>query len=277
MKVYNMLPNYSTIEASIEDGIGHIRLNRPKVLNAINSMLIDEVTEVLTMFNQDAGVRVIVLSANGTAFSAGFDMKESAEKNYTTTADFKAAIEADFDFIMQFWDSKKPTISAIQGYCLAGGMELALACDISVAADDAMFGEPEVRFGSGIVAMIVPWLTGPKFAKEILLTGNDRMPAARALSMGLINDVVPAGQQLDRAIALAGDIIAASAISVELSKRAINRSFDIRGMRQALLAAVDADIIIESIAGPERREFNRIRKEQGLKAAITWRDSRFRK
>lgn len=268
--------DYSTIEASIEDGIGHIRLNRPKALNAINGAMIGEVTEVLAALNQNPDVRAIVLSASGTAFSAGFDLKESAEKNYTTTSDFKTAIETDFDFIMQFWDSKKPTVSAIQGYCLAGGMELALACDISVAAEDAFFGEPEVRFGSGIVAMIVPWLTGPKFAKEILLTGFDRIPAARALSMGLINEVVPSGQQLDRAIALARGIAAASAMSVELTKRAINRSFDIRGMRQALLAAVDADIIIESIAGPERKEFNRIRKEQGLKAAIAWRDSRFR-
>ena len=272
-----MLPNYSTIEASVDKSIGHICLNRPKALNAINSALIGEVTDVLALFNQDPDVRVIVLSANGTSFSAGFDLKESAEKNCTTTSDFKAAIEADFDFIMQFWDSTKPTISAIQGYCLAGGMELALACDLSVAAEDAMFGEPEVRFGSGIVAMIVPWLTGPKFAKEILLTGNDRIPAARALSMGLVNDVVPSGQQLNRAVTLARDMISASAISVELTKRAINRSFDIRGMRQPLLAAVDADIIIESIAGPERKEFNRIRKEEGLKAAIAWRDSRFRK
>lgn len=272
-----MLTEYSTIEASIEDGIGHIRLNRPNSLNALNGPLMGEVTDVMTRFNAEPDVRVIVLSANGKAFSAGFDLKESAEKNYTTTADFKGAIEADFDFIMQFWDSKKPTISAIQGYCLAGGMELALACDISIASEDALFGEPEVRFGSGIVAMIVPWLTGPKFAKEILLTGNDRIPAARALSMGLVNDVVPQGQHLDRAIALANDIIAASAISVELTKRAINRSFDIRGMRQALLAAIDTDIIIESIAGPERKEFNRIRKEEGLKAAIAWRDSRFRR
>ncbi|MBL8575585.1 MAG: enoyl-CoA hydratase/isomerase family protein [Mesorhizobium sp.] len=272
-----MIPAYSTIEASIDGGIGHIRLNRPKALNAINSPMIAEITEALALLNKEPEVRVIVLSANGKSFSAGFDLKESAEKNYTTTADFKGAIEADFDFIMQFWDSKKPTISAIQGYCIAGGMELALACDISVASEDAIFGEPEVRFGSGIVAMIVPWLTGPKFAKEILLTGNDRIPASRALSMGLVNEVVPAGQQLDRAFALAGDIIAASAISVELTKRAINRSFDIRGMRQSLLAAVDADIIIESLAGPERKEFNRIRKEEGLKAAIAWRDSRFRK
>lgn len=270
------MTSYSTIETSIENGIGHIRLNRPKALNALNGPLMGEVTEVMTAFNKDPSVRVIILSANGSAFSAGFDLKESAEKNLTTASDFKTAIETDFDFIMQFWDSRKPTISAIHGYCLAGGMELALACDMSVASEDAMFGEPEVRFGSGIVALVIPWLTAPKFAKEILLTGNDRIPAARALAMGLVNEVVPAGQQLERAEALAANIVASSEISVELTKRAINRGFDIRGMRQALLAAVDTDIIIESIAGPERKEFNRIRKEEGLKAAITWRDNRFR-
>lgn len=271
-----MTASYSTIEVSVAERIGHIRLNRPKALNALNSVLMGEVTEAMAALDKDPAVRVIVLSANGKSFSAGFDLKESAEKNYTTTADFKQAIESDFDFIMQFWDSRKPTISAIQGYCLAGGMELALACDMSIASEEAMFGEPEVRFGSGIVAMLVPWMTGPKFAKEILLTGNDRIPAARALSVGLVNEVVPTGQHVERAMEMARDIVAASEISVELTKRAINRSFDIRGMRQALFAAIDAAIIIESLAGPERLEFNRIRKEEGLKAAIAWRDSRFR-
>lgn len=270
------MTTYSTIETSIEDGIGHIRLNRPKALNALNGVLMREVNQVVAEFNDDPKVRVIILSANGSAFSAGFDLKESAELNLTTAADFKKSIEFDFDFIMQFWDSKKPTISAVQGYCIAGGMELALACDISVASEDAMFGEPEVRFGSAIVALIVPWLTGPKYAKEILLTGNDRIPASRALQMGLINEVVPNGEQLQRAKAIAANIVASSANSVELTKRAINRGYDIRGMRQAMLAGADTAIIIEAMAGPERAEFNRIRKEEGLKAAIAWRDSRFK-
>ena len=123
--------------------------------------------------------------------------------------------------------------------------------------------------------MLLPWITGPKQAKELLLTGNDRISAERALEIGIVNRVVPDGEQLERAIEIARTIAAAAPASVRMTKRAINRSYEIMGMRQALLAAVDIDIFIESSGGPERAEFNRIRREQGLKAALAWRDARF--
>lgn len=267
---------YSTIRVSTVDNVGVINLFRPDALNAINGAMVGEVTRALRAFTDDRSIRVIVLAGEGRAFSAGFDLKESAEKNYSTTAEWRAVIEADFDFIMQFWDCRKPTIAAVQGFCLAGAMELALACDMVVSAENTFFGEPEVRFGAGVVALLVPWMVGPKFAKEILLTGNDRIPASRALDMGLINEVVPDGQQLQCALDMARTVASAGPLAVELTKRAINRSLDIRGMRQSLLAGVDTDILIESCCGPERVEFGRIRKEQGLKAAIAWRDARFR-
>src|SRR5205814_9814834 len=116
--------------------------------------------------------------------------------SYTTL--FRSVLETDFDFLAQFWDSLKPTIAAVHGFCLAGAFELALACDITVAAEDTRFGEPEVRFGSGIVALLLPWITGPKQAKELLLTGNDRISAERAMEIASVNRVVPDGEQLDR-------------------------------------------------------------------------------
>jgi enoyl-CoA hydratase len=140
--------------------------------------------------------------------------------------------------------------------------------------EDAIFGEPEVRFGSGIVAMVLPWMVGPKHAKDMLLTGNDQITAARAAQIGLVTETVAAGQHVERAFEKAREIVAAAPLSVELTKRAINRSFDMRGMRNALLAAVETDLVIETSGGPERAEFNRIRREQGLKAAIAWRNSR---
>jgi enoyl-CoA hydratase len=273
-----MSSDYQTIRISVEEGgVARIILNRPRALNAINTTLMRETTEALKSFEADSKIRAIVLSGEGRAFSAGFDLKESAEKNYSTTPEWREALEADFDFIMQFWDCKKPTISAIHGFCLAGGMELALACDIAIAGADAFFGEPEVRFGSGIVALIVPWLVGPKFAKDILLTGNDRIPAVRAAAMGLITEMVEEGKHVEAAIGKARDIATAAPLSVQLTKRAINRGFDIRGMRAALLGALETDVIIESSGGEERSEFNRIRKEKGLKEAIEWRDARYAK
>jgi enoyl-CoA hydratase len=266
---------YTTIETRTEDRIGVIAFNRPRVLNAFDPVLVEETGRALTAFAGDPTVLAIVIHGNGRAFSAGFDLKASAAAGPLDPAGWRRVIETDFAFIVQFWDCPKPTIAAVHGYCLAGAFELALACDITVAAEGTRFGEPEVRFGSGIVALLLPWMTGPKQAKELLLTGNDRITAERALALGIVNRVVPDGHALDEAMAIACDIAAAAPTSVQMTKRAINRSYEMMGMRQALLQAVETDILIEASGGPEREEFNRIRTEQGLKAALAWRDARF--
>jgi len=263
------------LETRTDGRVGVLTFNRGEVLNAFNAALIAEAGRALDAFASNPAINAIVVNGNGRAFSAGFDLKESAAKGVLSNEQWRAVIEADFDFIIKFWDCPKPTIAAVHGYCLAGAFELALACDITVAAAGTWFGEPEVRFGSGIVAMLLPWITGPKQAKELLLTGNDRISAERALEIGIVNRVVPDGEQLERAMEIARTIAAAAPASVQMTKRAINRSYEITGMRQALLAAIDIDIFIESSGGPERAEFNRIRREQGLKAALTWRDARF--
>jgi enoyl-CoA hydratase len=267
--------SFTTITAATDGRVGILTFNRPQVLNAFDPTLMAEVGVAMRAFEQDPAVAAIVVTGSGRAFSAGFDIKASVGRPPLDAAGMRRALEEDFAFIMHFWDCEKPTIAAVHGYCLAGAFELALACDITVAAAGTRFGEPEVRFGSGIVAMLLPWIVGPKHAKELLLTGNDRITAERALAIGVVNDVVPAGEEMARAMALARDIAAAAASSVRLTKRAINRSYEMMGMRQALLAALESDILIELGGGPERDEFNRIRHEQGLKAALVWRDARF--
>jgi enoyl-CoA hydratase len=182
-----------------------------------------------------------------------------------------------FDFIMQFWHSKKPTIAAIHGFCLAGAFELALACDITVAAEGTKLGEPEVRFGTGIVAMLLPWITGPKATKELLLTGHDQLDATDALRLGIVNHVVPLDELLPKAEALATAMARASTRSVQLTKRAINQTYQTMGLSTALRTSLDIDVLLNVGGSPEKTEFARIRNEQGLKAAIEWRDARFRK
>ena len=267
--------SYETITVEERGRVAVLSFNRPQVLNAFNGKLVEETGAAMKQLGADDRILAIVVRGEGRAFSAGFDLKESAARQTTGVEAWRAVLEADFDFILQFWDSPKPTIAAVHGFCLAGAFELALACDITVAAEGTRFGEPEVRFGSGIVALLLPWMTAPKFAKELLLTGNDGVDAARALTMGIVNEVVPAGEETKRALALAEQIAAAAPLSVSLTKRAINRGYEIAGMRQALLAALETDVTIEAAAGPERVEFNRIRKDQGLKAALAWRDAKF--
>lgn len=268
--------NYETISFRMDGRVAVISLNRPKVLNAINKKMAEETKALMEKLNADPEVRAIVLYGEGRAFSAGFDMKESAEANYATVQDFRELLDRDFEFIMQFWDSPKPTVAAVHGHCLAGAFELALACDVTVAAEGTKFGEPEVRFGAGIVAMLLPWVTGPKAAKELLLTGNDQVDAADVLRMGIINRIVPQGQELSAALAIAKDMSAAVSSSVQTVKRIINRVYDVRGFKTSLMMALEADLVLALTSSPEKDEFKKIRQEKGLKAALEWRDAKFR-
>lgn len=248
-----------------------LTLNRPDKLNAINEAMIGALDAALDAAEADESVRAIVVAGAGRAFSAGFDLDMGLGEGRPDPAAVRRALENDFRIIMRFWDSPKPTVAAVHGWCLGSSLELAVACDLTIAAEDCRFGEPEVKYGSGIVALLLPWLAGPKAAKYLLLTGEDRASAAEMQAMGLVNRVVPADTLLDEAIALARRIAANDAQAVRLTKRAINRSLDIGGMRQALLAALETDVEIETHETAESREFNEIVQREGAKAAIAWR------
>jgi enoyl-CoA hydratase len=267
----------------LEENVGPVRrltLNRPDVLNALSSALVEELSAALTRAADDQTARVLVIRGAGRAFCAGYDLKEEAahlaEHGTLDVAAWREALAHDVGKMLEIFDHPKPVIAEVHGYCLGGGCDLMMMCDLAVAADDAMFGEPEIRFGSGVVTMVMPWVIGARRAKEFLLTGEDRVPADEALRLGLVNKVVPRDQLEQETLALAGKIAAMDPIAASLTKRSINRSMEIAGFREALAANVDLDAIIEAAETPERKEFNRIREEQGLKAAIAWRDERFR-
>jgi len=264
-----------TILVENADGIAHLQFNRPKQLNAFNNELMTASIAAMDELNANPEVRVILVSGQGRAFSAGFDLKAASERRLETSADWRRQLELQFDFIMSFWNARVPTIALAHGYCLAGAFEASLSCDMTIAAEGSYFGEPEVRFGSGAVAMLFPWVTGPKHAKEIMLTGDDRIPAERALQMGLINKIVPADELIAEGRRLASKIAKAAPDSVQKSKQAINRSYDMMGLRNALAMGLDVDVDINATPTWEKQEFSRIRKEQGVKAAIAWRDARF--
>ena len=184
------------IKVEIDGPIASLIFNRPNVLNAFHNEAMGEIITALKELDADERVRAILVRGEGRAFSAGFDMKASAERDMSTIDHVQVQMERQFDFIMAFWDCPKPTIALVHGFCMAGAFEVALACDITIAAEGTRFGEPEVRFGTGIVAMLLPWAVLPKHAKEMLLTGNDKMDAARAHAIGIVNHVVPQDQLL---------------------------------------------------------------------------------
>ena len=191
---------------------------------------------------QDDTILAIVVNGAGRCFSAGFDMKESAARGTSTEAEWRDVLTKDFDFIMQFWNAPKPTIAAAHQYCIGGAMELLMACDLAVAGETTRFGEPEVRFGSGIIAMLAPYVIGPKHAKELLLTGNDKITADRCYQMGILNQVVADGKEMEAALELANQIVSAAPRSVQMTKTAIHRAYELAEMRTALREALEIDV-----------------------------------
>jgi enoyl-CoA hydratase len=269
------MAKFQTIELQTGQPVAVLTLNRPQRLNAINKQMLGELQDALDIVEADGGVRVLVVKGAGGNFSSGFDLKEQMEVQPSGAAQWREILDRDFQAVKRFWSLKKPTIAAVNGYCLAGGCELALCCDITIAADDATFGEPELKFGAGIVVMILPWLVGPKRAKEILLTGADRIPAKEALDIGLINRIVPAADVESAAMAMAKHIAVIDPNLVQQTKRAINRQFEIMGLTEALDEALDIDLSIEGEGSADKKRFMEIARSDGLRAAIAWRDARF--
>ncbi len=268
---------YQTLIYAIEGPLAILTLNRPNKLNAIDRVLISELDNALNLAEEDEQVRVIILKGEGKAFSAGFDLNVENDSGEDNLKFWRNELRKDFDIIMRFWDCPKPTIAAVHGYCLGSAMEMAVACDITIATGDACFGAPEVKFGSGIVAMILPWVIGIKAAKELLLTGDDKVSAERALSLGLVNRLVADGELDTEVRTLARTIATNDQLAVRLTKQAINSSCETKGMREAMLNALEIDVEIETTETPESLEFNRILQEQGMRAALAWRENKINK
>jgi enoyl-CoA hydratase len=257
--------------------VARITLRRPERTNAMNAAMLSEIAQAMDAVEADDDIRAVIVTGAGNAFSSGFDLKEQMERRPTGIEQWRPILRKDFDVPMRFWHCPKPTIAAVRGACLAGACELALACDLTIATPDAFFGEPELKFGAGIVVMILPWIVGPKIAKEIILTGEDRISAERAREIGMINRIVPTEALDEAALEIARNIAVIDPQLVKETKRAINRSIEARGMLGALEQALDVDLLIEGQGSPDKAAFMDRARKDGLKSALAWRDARFAK
>ncbi|HSJ51970.1 MAG TPA: enoyl-CoA hydratase-related protein [Actinomycetota bacterium] len=263
----------------LSEDLGPVRrltMNRPESLNALNGELMDALMRALDDSADDDGVRVVVLRGAGRAFCSGYDLNEDAAAGEMDSGAWYEALARDNHHMLRVLDHPKPIVASVHSYCLAGGTDLMLACDLAVAADDAYFGYVDVRFGSGVVSMFLPWVIGVRAAKELLFTGEDRVPASEALRLGLVNRVVPRGELDAATLVLAEEIAKNEPFVVQATKRAVNRVWDVAGFRAAMEANTEIDVMIETANLPARDEFRRITQKQGLKAAIAWRDARYR-
>jgi enoyl-CoA hydratase len=269
--------NFNTVLYSLDGHVATITLNRPERLNAMTQEMLSEINSALDLAEKDDNVRVVIVTGSGSSFSSGFDLKEQMERRPKGVADWRKLLDHDFKTVFRFWHFPKPTIAVVRGACIAGACELALCCDLTIASDDAFFGEPELKFGAGIVVMILPWIVGPKIAKEIILTGEDRITAKRAYEIGIVNRIVSARELEAAALKLARQISVIDPNLVKQTKHAINRSFEIAGLGEALEAALDIDLHIEGEGSPDKIQFMEIARRDGLRVALKWRDDRFSK
>jgi enoyl-CoA hydratase len=214
---------YQHLIVETKGRVGVVRLNRPEALNALNSALMAELAAAIAAFDADAGIGCVVLTGSDKAFAAGADIKEMATKSYmdVVTGDFCAT-----------WDpparARKPVIAAVAGFALGGGCELAMQCDIIIAADNARFGQPEIKLavipGIGGTQRLVRAI-GKSKAMEMILTGR-MMDAVEAERSGLVARVVPLADLMSEAMKTAGIIASMSLPSVRVAKEAVNRAFE---------------------------------------------------
>ncbi|MEL6998845.1 MAG: enoyl-CoA hydratase/isomerase family protein [Pseudomonadota bacterium] len=264
-----------SILLTVDGTVATMTLNRPSKLNAMDQPMLREMMAACDRVEADDSIRALVLTGAGKAFSAGFDLIAQAAAPPVGREAWAPVLRTDFDAVMKFWHLSKPTIAAVSGPALAGGCELAMACDLTIAGQGARFGEPELRFGAGIVVMLLPWLAGPKVAKEVFLLGMDDIPASEALRLGMINRVVPDDGVLEHAQALARQIGVVDPMVVRRTKAAVNMTMQTMGMEQALEDALATDLDIEGEGSPDKAEFLHHLRDGGLKAALAWRESRF--
>ena len=215
--------SYQNIVVETKGRVGIIRLNRPQALNALNVALKAELKQAIDAFEADSNIGCMVITGSDKAFAAGADIKEMADKS------FEEALLGNF---AGTWDraaqARKPIVAAVAGFALGGGCELAMQCDIVIAADNARFGQPEIKLG------IIPGIGGTQRltravgkakAMEMILTGR-MMDAAEAEKSGLVARVVPAAKLMEEAMKVAETIASMSLPSVLLAKEAVNRAFE---------------------------------------------------
>ncbi len=215
--------SYEHILTETKGRVGVIRLNRPKALNALNLKLMDELNQAVDAFDADANIGCMLITGNEKAFAAGADIKEMADNEY---------IDVYLNNFSKPWDhtahARKPVVAAVAGFALGGGCELAMQCDVVIAADNAKFGQPEIKLG------VIPGIGGTQRltravgkakAMDLIFTGR-MMDAAEAEKAGLVARVVPADALMDEAMKTAQTIASMSLPSVLAAKEAINRAFE---------------------------------------------------
>jgi len=281
------MSDFKTIIYEVTEARARITLNRPEKLNALSFELQTELNEALWEADNDTNVRAIILRGNGRAFSAGYDLTPLANRRAPEagsdqyTAVYRGGRSFDDDawqmeraqrLRMAIFDMHKPVIAQVHGYCLAGGTDVALLCDIIIAADDATIGFPPARAMGSLPNQMWVYHCGPQWAKRLFLTG-DTITGVEAAQIGLVLKSVP-GNLLEQEVEhLVDRMVMIDSELLSANKRIVNVALELMGARTMQRFGVENDA--RAHLAPSVREFGRIAGEQGLKAALHWRDAKF--
>ncbi len=265
-------PSDHDVLYEVEDGIGWVTINRPLVLNAVDWSVQRGLGRALDAIETDEDVRAVILRGAGRAFCAGGDLQSSPRP------DDGIDTPSTMDLVQRIWDLPKPVIAAVRGHAVGQGVELAGMCDITIAAEDAKFGEIQIRHGFGPPMLISPFLTGLKAAKELMMSG-EIFDAQDALRMGLANRVVATDQVFAEAAKMARRFASLPPSAVALNKLLVNRVYELAGMREAM--AYQDDPVMRELSNATRgdsvsAERLATLREQGWEAFKQQRDQAFR-
>jgi enoyl-CoA hydratase len=266
----------------VDGQVGIITLNRPDKLNAISPELQHALTEAFVRADADPATSVVLLRAEGRSFCAGYDIGAKSPNAAPDAEDWRndptkahAHLQPQLEFEMAPWLMKKPVIAAVQGHVLGGGCELVMLCDLTIAADNATFSEPEVRFSAVGPAIVMPMIIGYKKARELLYFG-DQIDAATALDLGMVNRIVPLGELRTASLAYARRLSLISPEALYATKRAVNRVADAAGFRTALYAGLDVVGPLYATKTEHGTRFREIATTEGVPAAVKWRSAQFK-
>jgi enoyl-CoA hydratase/carnithine racemase len=271
---------YEVLLYEVAERVATVTLNRPERMNSLSVALWDELEDALRTADRDGEVRAVILAGRGRAFSAGADMSRGVGPN-ALVRDVYDWYEMELEGQRRhhlFRDMSKPIVAAVQGHCLAWGLELACMCDFIIASDQARFGNPGVRHGATI-GTILPWLVGWQNARYLLYSG-DTIDAQEAFRVGLAFRVVPHDQLTAEVERFARRLAMVPPIALRLNKRQLDGVMDMAGMRNGLaygaLAAAIGHTLQDRAETPDGRSLSEIRRNEGMEAFLKERDRPFR-
>lgn len=268
---------YEFIRYEQTNAVVTITLNRPNVMNALSPGLEDELHESLDVADADDSVRAIIFTGEGRAFSAGYDLGADPSEAGSTAETLKRWWDRSLnnpDKMMHMMELSKPVIAAVNGWCMGGGLWYALAADITIASEHAVFAQPEIRMVSNS-SYLFTLIAGWKHAHRYTLTG-DHFDAAEAERIGIVNEVVPHDELMTRSVALAERLALVPPDSIRINKRISTYGLEAQGLRNALNVNAALSVIVHASGdSPDVANLSKAFQEEGLKAMLVERDGPF--